>query len=270
MKDIRAKNALVTGAASGIGRAIALALARRGADLLLVDVNGEGLDDVAREARALGVNVATAVCDLAKTGEVGALAARIRSDGGRLHILVNNAGLAYYGPTMAMSEEQWNQIMAVNLLAPIQLTRELLPLLMREDDAHLINVCSVFGLVTRRKIAAYQTSKFGLVGFTLALRAECASPHLGVTAICPGFVRTPLIDTLGVDGQNGTRREIPAFVCTTPEHVADKVIAALRSRKGIVVVTPLARLFWWAMRLSPSLVEWVARQGWKPRRRKLH
>ena len=165
MRVIRGKKAMVTGAASGIGRAIALALAREGADLFLVDINVEKLAAVAREARDHGVEAITTTRDLAEPDEVAAAVASLRAAWGSLNILVNNAGIAYYGPTHLMTGAQWNRILSVNLLAPIQLVRELLPLLLAAEDGHILNVCSLFGLVTWRKTTAYQTTKFGLVGF---------------------------------------------------------------------------------------------------------
>src|SRR5437868_3692307 len=110
MKIIRGKRAMVTGAANGIGRAIALALAEEGADLFLVDIDSDNLSAVAVGARAYGVTVATHVCDLADSAQVSAVAARVREWGG-LNILINNAGLAYYGPSHLMTDDQWNRIM---------------------------------------------------------------------------------------------------------------------------------------------------------------
>src|ERR1041385_1414131 len=129
MKVIRGRRALVTGAANGIGRAIALALAEEGADLFLIDIDGDNLSAVAMGALADGVEVATCVCDLAESAQVSDAVARVRQWGG-LNILINNAGLAYYGPTHLMTDAQWDRIMTVNLLAPVQLVRALLPALL--------------------------------------------------------------------------------------------------------------------------------------------
>src|SRR3982074_592454 len=145
MKIIRGRRAMVTGAANGIGRAIALALAEEGADLFLVDIDSDNLSAVAVGARAYGVEVATHVCDLAEPTQVSAAVERVRQWGG-LNILINNAGLAYSGPAHLMTDEQWNRIMAVNLLAPVQLVRALLPTLLAADEAHILNMCSMFGL----------------------------------------------------------------------------------------------------------------------------
>src|SRR5579872_1784293 len=188
MRIIRGKKALITGAASGIGRAIALALAGEGADVFLVDINEDGLADVAREIGGHGVKVVTATCDLSDSAQIEALAANVRRRWNGLNILINNAGITYYGHTHLMTGEQWDRMMAVNLLAPIRLTHELLPLLLSAEEGHILNVCSMFGLATWRKTAAYQTSKFGLVGFSAALRAEYCGDTFGVTALCPGFV----------------------------------------------------------------------------------
>jgi short-subunit dehydrogenase len=267
MQVIRGKKALVTGAASGIGRALALALAKEGADLFLIDLDESELAAAAGEAERLGVTVTTRVCDLAQPSEIAACVRAVRSGWGALNILVNNAGTSYYGPTRNMTVEQWERIIAVNLLAPIQLIRELLGTLLAQDEAHVVNVASVFGLVPLRKGAAYQTSKFGLVGLGAALRAEFGR-EIGVTTLCPGFVRTPLLATFATGAPGQRRHEIPSWLCASPEQVASAAVRAIRRNKGLVVITPAARLLWWVGRLSPGLLDWVTRQAWRGKPRK--
>ena len=142
MKIIRKKKALVTGAASGIGRAIALALAADGADLYLVDVDGERLDLTASDARRYGGVVVTDVRDLSDPKQVTAVAGAVLSTWGQLNILVNNAGTAYYGPTHEMTKDQWDKILSLNLLTPIQLVRELLRHFLRKTRPAL-STCAV-------------------------------------------------------------------------------------------------------------------------------
>jgi NAD(P)-dependent dehydrogenase (short-subunit alcohol dehydrogenase family) len=266
MKIIRDKKALVTGAASGIGRAIALALAKEGADVYLVDIDGEGLDITAEAASRRGVEVVTRVCDLSDPKQVADAVASVRSAWDRLNILVNNAGTAYYGPTHEMTGEQWDKILRVNLLTPIQLVRELLPVLSAQREAHIVNVSSIFGLVPMRKGAAYQTSKFGLVGFSAALRAEYGRREFGVTALCPGFVHTAMIEEFETIGRQ-RRHRIPAWMCTSAEKVAKHTIVAIRRNSALVVISPIAHLLWFVMRLSPRFLGWVTREGWRKRRR---
>ena len=266
MRIIRGKKALVTGAASGIGRAIARALAGEGADVFLVDINADALADVAREAGNHGVKVVTAVCDLSDPAQIEELGANLRRRWNGLNILVNNAGIAYYGHTHLMTGEQWQRIMAVNLLAPIRLVHELLPLLLVAEEAHILNVSSMFGLATWRKTAAYQTSKFGLVGFSAALRAEYCSDTFGVTALCPGFVRSSLLKAGETD--NADRQlAVPNWICASAEQTAAKAIRAIRRNRGIVLVTPAAHFYWRLSRFFPGLVDWLTREGWRRRGR---
>jgi 3-oxoacyl-[acyl-carrier protein] reductase len=264
MRIIRGKTAMVTGAASGIGRAIALELAKEGADLFLVDIKAGALAAVAQEAQDHGVKVTTAITDLADPAQISSTVAQLRNSWKRLNILVNNAGTTYYGQTHLMTGEQWKRIMAVNLMAPIQLVHELLPTLLAADDAHILNVCSIFGLVTWRKTTAYQTSKFGLVGFSSALRAEYSSETFGVTALCPGFVQSSLLDDCETDTAD-RKVTVPAWICATPEQTAVKAVRAIQKNKGLVLVTPAAHLYWRLMRFSPALVDWLTREGWRRR-----
>jgi 3-oxoacyl-[acyl-carrier protein] reductase len=263
MKIIRGKKALVTGAAFGIGRAIALALAREGADLYLVDIDEANLRTAAREAEQCGVKAAIFPCDLSQPAAITATVNAVLAQAGGIHILVNNAGIAYYGRTDAMTAEQWNRLLAVNLLAPIQLVGELLPTLAAQDEAHILNVCSFLGLAPARKMTAYQTSKFGLVGLTAALHAEYARSSFGVTALCPGFVNTTLTGGYATVLPNQARHHVPEWLGTRPDRVAASAIRAIRRNKGMVVLTPFARLWWWVARLSPALAGWIAREGWR-------
>ena len=261
MKTIRGKKALVTGAGSGIGRAIALALAREGADLCLIGRDETKLAATAAEARSHGVEARIMTCDLAQPAAITATVKSLLSQWSRLDILVNNAGVTYYGPTELMTAEQTQQILAVNLLAPIQLIRELLPAFLRQEEGHILNVSSIFGLVTMRKGAAYQTTKFGLVGFSNTIRAEHWRSGIGVTVLCPGFVRTPMLENYATVGPQ--RHAVPDWACSSPEHVAEVAIRAIRRNKGLVVISAPARLLWWLMRLSPRLYDWLMREGWR-------
>jgi 3-oxoacyl-[acyl-carrier protein] reductase len=267
MLALRGKRALVTGAASGIGRAIAVALAREGADICLLDIDEANLAVAAREVESWDVAVETRICDLTQPKEITRAVESLLASWGGLNILVNNAGLAYYGPTHQMNKTQWDKLLSVNLLAPIQLVRELLPALAAQDEAHILNVCSIFGLTTLRKGAAYQTTKFGLVGFTAALRAEYGGSQIGVTALCPGFARTAMLDKFATGSPDQPRHVVPAWLCTSAEHVAAAAVRAIRKNKGVVVVPLLARGMWRVTRASPALVDWLTREGWRRRGR---
>src|SRR4051794_34719334 len=228
MRVIRGKKALISGASSGIGRAIALRLAREGADLLLVDIDEAGLAETAAEARAAGVTVLTRRCDLALPRDVSSAVAEVLSRWNGVDILVNNAGITYYGKTERMAPDHWDKLLRVNLLAHVQITRELLPTLLARPEAHVLNVCSVLGLIGMPKVTAYCTSKFGLVGFTESLRNEFGREGLGVTALCPGFVRTNLFTSAPLEKDAEEHKTPPRMVTTTPERVANAAIKAIR------------------------------------------
>ena len=212
MKTIRGKRALVTGAASGLGRGIALALAREGADLYLLDIDQVGLASVADEATALGVSVLTDRCDLAQPTEITHAVQTMLMKWEHIDILVNNAGIAYYGPTQLMTDSQWSRLMGVNLLAPIQMTRELLPTLRSRPNAHILNVCSISGLVAGGRFAAYHTSKFGLIGFTAALRAVFKVPvEDALEQARPTHARRRFVRAVSTVHAQKTVRQNPAF-----------------------------------------------------------
>ena len=266
MRIIRGRRAVVTGAASGIGRSIALALAAEGAALFLIDRDAEGLNRVKDAAGAHGVDVFTRVCNLEIPEEVSAAIAQVRATWDEtIHILANCAGTVAYGPLHLTSQEAWRAVLAVNLLAPIQIVHQLLPTLAAVEEAHILNVCSMAGLVPMRRLAVYQASKYGLVGFTLALRTDYYRANLGITALCPGFVRTPLVANLKDLEAHRQPRLLPDFITATPEAVAASAMDAIRRDRGLVVVTPLAKILWWTMRMCPPLYGWLAREGWRRR-----
>lgn len=254
MKSVKGKRALITGAAGGIGRAIALALARQGAHLWLLDIDAAGLAEVVADARQLGVQVTGVPCDLTRPEQISRVLADLRACWTQLDLLVNNAGVAFYGPTHAMTGDQWEWLMQVNLLAPIQITRELLPVLLSRPEAHVLNVCSISGLVAGGRFAAYHTSKFGLIGFSEALRAEYGRRGLGVTALCPGPVQTGLYTRCAT--QPGKSAPIPPrWICSSVDQVAAAALTCLYRNPRLKLVGPLAHLLAWTKWLAPGLLD---------------
>lgn len=257
MKVIRGRRALVTGAASGIGRGIALALAKEGANLVLWDVNLEGLQQVATEIQAHGVDADIARIDLTDHNQIAHAVRDTLDRIGPIDILVNNAGVAYYGPTHAMSAKQWDWLLGINLLAPIALTRELLPTLLDRPEAHILNVCSISGLVAGGRFAGYHTSKFGLIGFTESLRAEYGRRGLGVTALCPGPVLTNLYTKCETGKEGKQAPHPPAWLCTTVDAVARASVKAIRRNQRMPLVGLLAHLLWNLKWAAPGLIDFL-------------
>jgi short-subunit dehydrogenase len=254
MRNLQGKQALLTGAAGGIGRALAMQLAQAGAKLWLVDVDAKALSALAEDLRVKLADVRVSVVDVTDRDQLRALAHQINSQWQGLDLLINNAGVAYYGPTHQMSEAQWDRLMGINLEAPIHLTRLLMPALMSREGSHIVNMCSISGLVAGGRFNAYHTTKFGLVGFTEALRAEYGRSGLGVTAICPGPVQTNLYRDC--ETGRGTRApEPPAWLCTSPDKVARVTLRAIRWNRRMVLVSPLAHMLFQMKRFTPWLID---------------
>jgi 3-oxoacyl-[acyl-carrier protein] reductase len=163
------------------------------------------------------------------------------------------------------SDLDWRNLMAVNLLAPMQITTQLINVLARSDEAHIVNVASIFGLVPVRELAAYQASKYGLVGFTLAMRSDYHRKNFGISVICPGLVKTPMVEPDGPSKIYAKVPRIPAWLYTTPERVAQATVNAIKRDKGLVVITFAAQVMWRLNRFFPGLLDLLNREGWRSR-----
>ncbi|MBC7964396.1 MAG: SDR family oxidoreductase [Fuerstia sp.] len=268
MHQFQGRTAFLTGAASGIGRCLAIELAQAGCHLCLVDVNANGLKTLAAELAPSGVRVWLFPCDLTNRKAVSATIASALQQAGSIDLLINNAGVAYYGPTDQMTQIQWDWLMTINLLAPIQITHELLPALLQRPDAHIVNMCSISGLVAGGRFSAYHTSKFGLIGFTESLRAEYGRRGLGVTAICPGPVLTNLYEAAASGRADQKVPSPPKWMCATPERVAKITLNAIRKDKRQVLITPTAHALFQLKRFAPWLLDVVNRFSRSGRRKR--
>ncbi len=257
MQTLCNKNALVTGAASGIGRAIALRLAEEGANLFLLDIDAHGLSNTAISAKQRGVAVIARPCDVSQLTELEATVAYGLDTWDHFDLLVNNAGITYYGHMEVMSGEHCEQLLAVNVHGPLQLTRLLLPSLVSRPEAHILNVSSLLGVVGAPKLSVYSASKFAVVGFSEALRAEYARTNLGVTALCPGFTDTNLFDAAPLGSDRWFAKRPPSWMLGTCEKVAIRAIKAIKNDEALVVMQPYARLAHWAKRFVPGLVDFA-------------
>jgi short-subunit dehydrogenase len=257
MQTFKNKTALITGAAAGIGRAIALRLADEGTNLYLLDIDPLGLSEVAVAAKARGVAVTTRICDVSRVNEVTASVDHGLNCWRSFDLLINNVGITYYGRTDQMSAENCEHLLAVNLHAPMHFTRLLLPTLLSQPEAHVLNVSSFMGLVGTRKLAAYSASKFGLMGFSEALRAEYARTNLGITAICPGFVATDFFDS-GLHGPDRhAPKQPPRWMLTSADKVAIRAVKAIRRDEALVVMQHYAKLTHLTKRFLPGLLDFA-------------
>lgn len=229
--------AVVTGAASGIGAALAHALAERGSNLVLVDRDAERLAAVAKSVRST-VEVSTHVADLASEAETAAVAERVLAENPRLTLLINNAGVALGGRFDQVTAEEFGWVIDVNFRAPVELTHALLPALKASAGSHIANVSSVFGLIAPAGQSAYSASKFALRGFTESIRHELAG-QVGVTSVHPGGIRTRIAESArigsGVPGGLDTKRW-ERLLRMDPAKAAAVIVDAIEHRKPRVLI----------------------------------
>lgn len=182
--------AVVTGAGSGIGRAVAYSLAQRGCHLALCDIDENGLRETAELASAMGVTVTSHCLDVASKEMVRDLPATVQAAHGRIDIVVNNAGVGLGGTFLDVSEEDFDWLMEINFHGLVRMTRAFLPYLLKSDDARLVNVSSLFGLVSPGGQVAYSASKFAVRGFSNSLGHELERTSVRVTVVHPGGIAT--------------------------------------------------------------------------------
>jgi short-subunit dehydrogenase len=255
VEELRGRNALVTGAGGGLGGYIARALAAEGVNLALTDLPEAPVDGLAAELRSRGVAVKQAPADLSDADERQRLAAWAGEALGPLDILVNNAGLEVGGSFVRITEDELEAIVAVNLLAVMDLTRIVLPGMLERKRGHIVNIASLAGKVPAPYLAAYAGTKHGVVGFTHALRTENGGGEpVGFSAICPGFV-----SRVGMYARFEHLVSAPRLIGTVPpEAVGEAAVRAVAKNLPEVIVNkrpvrPLVLLNATAPRLAARL-----------------
>ena len=251
------RTAVVTGAASGIGRAIAISLSRRGCHLALADVDEAKLEETGRMVAANGVGVSRHRVDVADRDAVAAFPAAVLAEHARIDILVNNAGVAISGTFEEASEEDFEWLFEINFWGVVRMTRTFLPLLRKSDDARVVNISSVFGLISPPGQTAYSASKFAVRGFSNALRHELAGSSIGVTVVHPGGVATSIADKArppknATAEQIAQRRALFKKAARLPPETAGEIIVkGMERRAARVLVGRDAKMMAIIERLAP-------------------
>jgi 3-oxoacyl-[acyl-carrier protein] reductase len=224
MLELNEKVALVTGAARGLGQAIALKLAEAGADLALCDLNAEWLEETAGKVQALGRRAECYGVNVAEGGSVADGVKAVEKDFGKIDILVNNAGITKDGLLMRMSEADWDAVLNVNLKGAFLCTKAAMRGMMKQRSGTIVNIASVIGLMGNAGQANYAASKGGLISFSKTVAKELASRNVRCNAVAPGFIRTAMTDALDEDVQQKMKELIPLGRFGEPEDVADVVL----------------------------------------------
>ena len=262
MKNLKDKVALVTGAASGIGRATALKFAEEHADLVIADVNETGLIETAEQIRALDRKVLPVRTDISQRDQVEALCRSAIEKFGGVDILMNNAGVALYAEIIDTDLSDWEWMMGINLWGAIYTLHYLLPQMVARKSGHIVNIASWIGLLGQPANGAYSVSKFGIVGLSETLRAELERFGIGVTVVCPGVVKTNIFGSVKLKGFKPEATRMPDYLGITPEQMAQRIVRAVKKNKALVL-TDIAKVAYGIKRLSPALGRQIARGGVK-------
>jgi NAD(P)-dependent dehydrogenase (short-subunit alcohol dehydrogenase family) len=264
MSNLAGKTVLVTGAASGIGRATALAFARRGAGLVICDVNEKGLDEVADQIRGLGREVLARRVDVASREQMKDFAAAVHQGVEAVDILMNNAGVGLAADFLDTTLDDWEWILGINLWGAIHGCHFFVPAMVRRGrGGHVINVSSSAGFTPSELLLAYCATKFAVLGLSESLRAELKRHGIGVTAVCPGIINTGIVESARTRGAQATeaarQRSMDMFRQRnyTPERVAENILKAVQKNRVVAPIAPEAWVMYYLRRFAPGLLAWL-------------
>jgi 3-oxoacyl-[acyl-carrier protein] reductase len=228
MNDLKNKNALITGAGKGIGKAVAIALAKEGVNVILVSRTQEEIDSVATKARSLRVKAFAITADVADINSVNTAVEKALTEFGTIDILINSAGIAAFGNFLELEPAAWERIIQVNLMGTYYVTRAVLPNMIERQTGDIINISSTAGLSGNALTSAYSASKFAVLGLTESLMQEVRKHNIRVTALTPSTVATDMAKELNLTDGN------PEKVMQS-EDVAELIIAQLKLNRRVFI-----------------------------------
>lgn len=278
MKELAGRVAAITGAASGIGRALAIELAKRQAPLALADVDDAGMAETVARCEGFGVKVTAQHVDVADREAVFAWADAVVADHGKANLVVNNAGVALGATIESMSYGDFAWLMDINFWGVVHGTQAFLPHLKKAGEGHIVNVSSIFGLISVPTQSAYNAAKFGVRGFTDALRMELEIEGCGVscTTVHPGGIKTNIARNARINqsvaaftgGTDEARDGFDAVARTTPEQAAKAILAAVENNRRRVLVGTDAKVVDLISRLPAGVYQKAIVTGARLRRRR--
>lgn len=272
MKNFQNRVAAITGAGSGMGRALALELVRRGAGVAISDVNEDGLAETERMVTELGGSVCSHVVDVADQQAMEAWAAAVVAHHGKVHMIFNNAGVALMQRVEKLRYEDYEWLLNINLWGVIHGTREFLPYLQQVDEAHIVNTASIFGVVAFPTQSAYNAAKFAVRGFTEAIAQDLADTHIRVSCVQPGGVKTGIVKAGRMDmGENEgptpdeIAEQFEKMAALFPEQAAQIILRGVERNRVRILVGKDARFLAWLQRLFPEnyakVLTWLSKRG---------
>jgi NADP-dependent 3-hydroxy acid dehydrogenase YdfG len=259
VRDFRNKVAAITGAGSGMGRALAIELAARGCHIAMADIGRDALNETESLLSRSGVSVSSHVVDVADRAAMEAFAADVVRIHGKVNLVFNNAGVSVTNTVEKLGYDDFEWLMNINFWGVVHGTKAFLPYLRQVDEAHIINTSSIFGVVAFPSQGAYNASKFAVRGFTEALRQELTDTHIGVSCVQPGGVKTNIVKTsryYAADNEAPTKEEMTknfeALAALTPHDAALQILTGVERNRARVLVGRDAKLLAWMQRLFPE------------------
>jgi NAD(P)-dependent dehydrogenase (short-subunit alcohol dehydrogenase family) len=261
MRTYQNRVAAITGAASGIGRALAKELAARGAHLALSDVQEDALAETAAQCERLGARVTTRILDVTDRKAFDAWAKSVADEFGDVHMIFNNAGIAIHGTFEEVPDEVFERVIDVDFWGVIHGTRAFLPYLKRASEGHIINISSVFGIIGVPGQSAYNSAKFAVRGFTECLRQELdlSHPHVRATCVHPGGIKTNIAAAASFVGQgfgktepDALARDFDKLARTTPEVAARVILSGVLEDRARILIGPDATVIDVIQRAMPG------------------
>ena len=259
MDSFSQKTAIVTGGASGIGRAVCQELARRGAQVIIADINADLMKETAEEISKTGGHVKTSALDVRDFEAVKKLVDDTVAEYGRLDYMFNNAGIGVFGEARDFSYEDWKNVIDVNLYGVVNGVAAAYPIMVKQASGHIINTASLAGLMPTAGLISYAASKHAVVGLSYSLRIEGAALGVKTSVVCPGFVQTPIYysKTVKMDREKFIKLAPKGL---PPEQCARAILRGVERNKATIVMPPKVLLFWFLHRLRPEILLWF--WGW--------
>lgn len=279
-ENFQGKRCLITGAASGIGRATALALAAQGAELYLTDRDEVGLAQTVDDAKALGADVPVhRALDISDYDQVAAFAADIHAAHSSMDVVMNIAGISAWGTVDQLTHQHWRSMIDVNLMGPIHVIETFLPPMVQAcRGGHLVNVSSAAGIVALPWHSAYSASKYGLRGLSEVLRFDLARHRIGVSVVVPGAVKTGLVQTVQIAGVDREDPNVQKWVdrfaghAISPEKAADKILAGVQRNRFLIYTSAdiralyaFKRVAWWPYSVAMRQVNVLFSRALRPK-----
>jgi NAD(P)-dependent dehydrogenase (short-subunit alcohol dehydrogenase family) len=267
-KDLSEKKVVITGAASGIGRALALAFAKERCTILLADINEAGLKETAELVRLSGGHAETFFCDVSKLDDVMRMADHCFNTWGTVDILVNNAGVASIGFMGDIPIKDWQWIVSINFWGVVHGCHAFVPRMKKQGHGHIINTASAAGIISCAEMAPYNATKAAIISITETLKSELAPYNIGVTVLCPTFIKTNLMATLRFTDDFQRKCSVTGVenARVTVDKVAALVIEAVKKDQVYVLPQAAAKVSWIFKRISPSaylgFFAFLMRVGW--------